>query len=203
MIKSCADKITSFLICSNTIDKDEEKIYSYGFEVMIAFIVNIVVILSIGCYLDLFLETILFLICYCSIRQFAGGYHAESYRNCLFVFIVLYLSNSFIVERLIYNKLQYLIMGFALISYIGISIISPLEHRNNPLSKNERKKYKNIVIYWTGLIFFCTTIASICFGRNRCLMYILSSINCIFIMQLLGIINKNIKGGGKKYGQNC
>lgn len=34
MIKSCAEKVTSFLVCNETIESDE-------FETLIAFIVNI------------------------------------------------------------------------------------------------------------------------------------------------------------------
>ena len=41
MIKSCAEKVTSFLVCNETIESDEFEIYVYGFETLIAFIVNI------------------------------------------------------------------------------------------------------------------------------------------------------------------
>lgn len=47
MVESCANKITSFLICSKTIEEKEYDLYLYGFKTLIAFIVNIVVILFI------------------------------------------------------------------------------------------------------------------------------------------------------------
>ena len=48
MVESCANKITSFLICSKTIEEKEYDLYLYGFKTLIAFIVNIVVILFIA-----------------------------------------------------------------------------------------------------------------------------------------------------------
>lgn len=51
MFKRYAEKMTSVLICNNMIDNNESKVYSYGFEILIAFIVNITTMLFIGFYL--------------------------------------------------------------------------------------------------------------------------------------------------------
>ena len=48
MFKSYASKITSFLIENKEINQDDYEVYKYGFEVLIAFIVNIAIVLSIG-----------------------------------------------------------------------------------------------------------------------------------------------------------
>ncbi|HFL3544249.1 accessory gene regulator B family protein [Clostridioides difficile] len=48
MFKRYAEKMTSVLICNNMIDNNESKVYSYGFEILIAFIVNITTMLFIG-----------------------------------------------------------------------------------------------------------------------------------------------------------
>ena len=42
MFKSYASKITSFLIENKEINQDDYEVYKYGFEVLIAFIVNII-----------------------------------------------------------------------------------------------------------------------------------------------------------------
>ena len=46
MFKSYASKITSFLIENKEINQDDYEVYKYGFEVLIAFIVNIAIVLS-------------------------------------------------------------------------------------------------------------------------------------------------------------
>lgn len=59
------------------IEIDDFEIYRYGFETLIYFIVNISVALLIGIIFDRFIHTIVFLSCYCTLRQFTGGYHAK------------------------------------------------------------------------------------------------------------------------------
>lgn len=98
MFKSYASKITSFLIENKEINQDDYEVYKYGFEVLIAFIVNIAIVLSIGLLFNKIFYSIAFLICYCPIRQFAGGYHANNYTKCLLIFILIFILtiNTFI-----------------------------------------------------------------------------------------------------------
>ena len=178
MVESCANKITSFLICSKTIEEKEYDLYLYGFKTLIAFIVNIVVILFIGYILNRFKETALFLLCYCPIRQFTGGYHADNYKKCLLSFILIYIGNVYFIEVLMS------------LSYIGIYFLSPLEHRNNPLSKKEKLKYKKIaMLLISGVLLF--SIIGINFNLTyRCSIYVASVIICIFTMLILGMIKQ-------------
>lgn len=76
MIKSLSNKITSFLVCNNSIDNEDCEICSYGLEVLISSLINTVIVLFIGAILGKFMQTVVFIVCYCSIRQFSGGYHA-------------------------------------------------------------------------------------------------------------------------------
>ena len=98
MFKSYASKITSFLIENKEINQDDYEVYKYGFEVLIAFIVNIAIVLSIGLLFNKIFYSIAFLICYCPIRQFAGGYHANNYTKCLLIFILIFINYKYIIE---------------------------------------------------------------------------------------------------------
>lgn len=80
MIKSLSYKFTNLFVNNEIIDKKDFEIYRYGLETLIYFIVNISVALFIGIIFDRFIHTIVFLSCYCTLRQFTGGYHA---RGCV------------------------------------------------------------------------------------------------------------------------
>lgn len=192
MVKAYADKITSYLIKRETIKDEEFEIYSYGFETLIAFIVNIVSILTVGYMLDRFIETLIFLCFYCPIRQFSGGFHAENYRRCLLVFITLYLYNTYFLYKIIHNNKTVLMILITIISYIGIIYLSPQEHRNNPLSNEERKKYKKIVIHISSFLLFLSFMGINYTVTYEYAMYASSVIVCIFIMLILGIIKKGV-----------
>ncbi|GAA0237240.1 accessory gene regulator ArgB-like protein [Metaclostridioides mangenotii] len=192
MIKSCADKVTSYLIERETIEDEEFEIYSYGFETLIAFVVNIAVILIIGYMLNKFNETLLFLCFYCPIRQFSGGFHAENYRRCLLVFITLYLSNTYILDKLMNLNTDIFITIISIISYVGIVFLSPQEHRNNPLSNKERKKYIKIVTYLSSFLLVISFFGIRYAVTYEYAMYAFSVIVCIFIMLILGILKKGV-----------
>ncbi|HBF4548203.1 TPA: accessory gene regulator B family protein, partial [Clostridioides difficile] len=89
MIKSLARKATLFLLDNKSIKLNQYELYLYGFETLIALIINILVILLVSIILSKFIETVLFLLVYCTIRQFTGGYHAENHFKCLLVFLLV------------------------------------------------------------------------------------------------------------------
>lgn len=198
MIKLYAEKITSFLICNKTIDPKDYNIYLYGFETLIAFLVNISVILTIGFTFGRFVHTLLFLGCYCPIRQFAGGYHADNYKKCLFVFIIIYLINILLLNNLRYKNMNEIILGVTFMSYIGIWILAPREHRNNPLSYKEKSHYKNVVRCLISVILISVLIGIDIKYVYEYALYAASAIVWTFIMLNLAILKdyrryKNMK----------
>ena len=103
MFKSYASKITSFLIENKEINQDDYEVYKYGFEV---------IVLSIGLLFNKIFYSIAFLICYCPIRQFAGGYHANNYTKCLLIFILIFIltiNTSSNVDSQIYTLMIFII----------------------------------------------------------------------------------------------
>lgn len=194
MVESIANKITSFLISNKAIEEKESELYSYAFSILIAFLVNISAILIIAYSLNIFKETVLFLLCYCPIRQFTGGYHADNYKRCLLAFMLLYIVNICFVEFVFYYKLDYLILFEMIMSYIGICFLAPLEHRNNPLSKKELKIFKRVAVVLASIVVFLVWIGIRYNNAYKFIYYVASSIICIFIMLIMGIIKQEFGG---------
>ena len=141
MVESCANKITSFLICSKTIEEKEYDLYLYGFKTLIAFIVNIVVILFIGYILNRFKETALFLLCYCPIRQFTGGYHADTHVGCNVCYCGTYMISLLMLRIQMYVRGTIITWLIALAGYLIIVLNAPLEHHNKKLTMEQKEKY--------------------------------------------------------------
>jgi len=106
------------------------------------------------------------------------------------VFLSIYIVNILVIDKLISLELTTPIVVMAFISYIVIPFLVPQEHRNNPLSKSEVKKYKKIVIYLSSFLFVTSTIGINFTITKECATYTASVIVCIFIMLILGIIKK-------------
>ena len=106
MIKSLSDKITSFLVCNNSIDNEESEVCSYGLEVLISSLINLVIILLIGAILGKLMQTVVFVACYCSIRQFSGGYHASSCMVNVFLHFMYVYSYCIDCRKYIFNTFK-------------------------------------------------------------------------------------------------
>ena len=145
MFKKLAYKFANILVNNEVIANDDLEIYRYGFETLIYFIVNISVALLIGIIFDKFIHTIMFLSCYCTLRQFTGGYHARNYTECTMTFAVSYILIIMITNSIDIYRVKYLLIILLLISMTIIYKVAPLEHRNKPLSINEKMKYKKII----------------------------------------------------------
>ena len=194
MFKSYASKITSFLIENKEINQDDYEVYKYGFEVLIAFIVNIAIVLSIGLLFNKIFYSIAFLICYCPIRQFAGGYHANNYTKCLLIFILIFIltiNTSSNVDSQIYTLMIFII---STLSYTGI-FIAPIEHRNNPLTLREIKKYKKISRILAGVVYILTLIFMEIDKLRELSAYTCSSLFWINMMLCLGVLKQLFSKG--------
>lgn len=180
MFKKLANKITNILIENEIIEKNEFEIYTYGFEMLIYFIVNISIALFIGIIFNKFIHTIIFLSCYCTLRQFTGGYHARNYIECTLTFVLIYLSTIFISNNIYIDK--YILIFMLISSIIIIYKISPLEHRNKPLNIDEKKHYKKIA---TKLTLVISSISILCIEFNIFKEYIIFSLFAIVWITIL------------------
>ncbi|RDY22947.1 accessory regulator [Romboutsia maritimum] len=190
MIKSYANKITSFLICNEAIDSEEYGIYTYGFEVLFASIINLTIIIGTGIIFDKFLHTLVFLGCYCPIRQFAGGYHADNHKRCILNFFCIFLLTIVMADCLDFIGFRSLIIFIAILNSISIYILAPIEHRNNPLSDAEKTKFKKITRILTTLLLM-TIIISIHFGTlYEYTLYGVLALFWINVMLILTLIKK-------------
>ena len=190
MFKKLSYKFANLLVKNKVIENYDFEIYRYGFETLIYFIVNISVALFIGIVFDRFIHTIIFLCCYCTLRQFTGGYHARNYTECTLTFAVIYLMTIFIINNIDIDKYKYLLILTMVISVFIIYKLSPLEHRNKPLSKVEKKNYKEVVIKLTTFISSIVIISLVYNIFEGYMIYLLFSIVWISILLLIGFITK-------------
>lgn len=192
MFKRLSYKFANILINNEVIENDDFEIYRYGFETLIYFIVNILVALLIGIIFDRFVHTIIFLSCYCTLRQFTGGYHARNYTECTLTFIAIYLITIFIANNIDIDNYKYLLILLMIVSIFIIYKLSPLEHRNKPLSEYEKKNYKKVVVKLTIFISGIVIISLVFNIFEKHMIYSLFSMVWTSILLIIGIINKEL-----------
>ncbi len=162
MIKLVSKKLLDYIVSCEVINDNQEErdYYQYGIEVFVSTILGIFLILLLGLLMNSFLESILFLITFIPIRQYTGGYHANTYFKCNFCLCI-----SFLTVEILYHYTANLLPPFfpLIISIIFIStvlIFCPIENKNKPLNKNKIVFYKiiSIVIYLTDILIGITLL---------------------------------------------
>ena len=161
MIKSMSNKICNYLIKLNIIKKEEITIYKYGCELFLNGCINLFFLVLVGAMFQIIPETIFFLVVFCNIRIYAGGYHATTHSRCIFCTIIGFILLMQIVPYLINAEL--LLFVLMIISFIVIWVLAPISDKNKPLKENEMNRYKkktrfllvNVIFMVFGLYIFC------------------------------------------------
>jgi accessory gene regulator B len=150
MIRRVTVKLSEYLGNNGFIEREEEDVYQYGIEILIATIINFILILALGLLFHRFFHTVVFLVSYCSIRQIAGGYHAKSHSQCIVTFFLGYLSLLLFLKWNPVEKINILIIVGWIASFLLIYFLAPIEDKNHPLERDEciilAKKSKILMI---------------------------------------------------------
>lgn len=169
MFTYVTEKIVSNMEKQNMIQTDRRNIYKYGINQMLNMLLNIATFLVIGLLFHMEFETVIFTAAYIPLRIYAGGFHAKTPFKCWIVSAVMLLLVLLVMK---YADLSlYVYDMLALIGTVVILVLSPVEDKNKPLDKIEKKIYKKRCM-WTLvaellifiiLRFFQRNTVSICF----------------------------------------
>jgi len=182
MIEHISEMILRYLINAGVAKKNEEEIayYKYGIEITISSILNVVLILLIGVISKSVLESVLFLSCFIPLRQFTGGYHADTYFKCNSMFAALFIL-LLIVYKLTYDKISFygcvLIALFSIIIYISEC---PIEHHNKQLTSSQKIRNKRLAVI-LGVLYGITGVLSKVLLFNTGLIY-------LYTMMLISVL---------------
>jgi len=152
---SIADLTASFLVRKNIVQQKKQEIYAYGFELIIATILNGICVLVAALVMGVVPETVLMLVPFMLLRTNAGGFHAKSHAGCIVGFTLVYVFGVIAVKN---------IPGHAAIPYISlifssmvVLFIGALAHQNRPVTDKEYKYFKrkariiSVILLFVGL----------------------------------------------------
>lgn len=131
------------------------KILKYGLHVVYSTILGFLGIIACGIILNSSKYAFLFLLFYCPLRLFIGGYHAKTNSFCITLFILAFI----VILNINYHLTFYIPSGlFLVIYFLLIYFGAPVGSIKNPLSKKQCIKMKKISIF----LFFLLSLI-LCF----------------------------------------
>lgn len=160
MYRKWSIKLTSSLLQREIINADDIKVYEYSIKVLISDIVYFLIAFLTAIISKTILESVLFFLGFFSVRKVAGGYHANSYGMCHFLFwlnqVIMILLSKFLIATY-YRQATFL---FLIIGTICILAFAPIENENKPFSSKEKKKFACLSRIIAVLTLFTITVLS-------------------------------------------
>lgn len=174
------DKIYKFML--NQSIKMDYDLFSYGYHIFMTYCLYLSLIIPISIIHKTFLETILFLIVFVSLRQYLGGIHFNNSFVCLIVSLIVA-----IIIPLISNKIGnvpiFLRALVIVISFLCINLIGPVDHINKRLSVNEKRLFKiksnKILLFYLMFEIFLYPLFLVEYGNTVLFTIFIMNINLI------------------------
>lgn len=144
MTEKIMENVWKGMKTTGNVDEEDKEIYLFGFYQGLIFLLNLVTALLTGIILNMFLESVLFLICFIPLRIFAGGYHAKTQFRCyvmstvttvILLYLIAFLQKNMGVEAI----------ALYIIATCIIWKLAPVQDKNKPLDLDEQKKYRKRV----------------------------------------------------------
>ena len=130
----------------------------------------------------------MFLSVFILVRQYTGGYHADTYVRCNAAFVLTYLLTVGIWIFCRVHDLKVAVWFILLGAYIIMAVLAPVENKNKPLDDEEVKKYK-----WKSIVIYSAFLAADITGvfYEVCL-YIKIILIIIVVLMVLGKFKENL-----------
>ncbi len=187
MIAEISEKISSFILSnSDNSNKELKSIYKYGIEIFISSLLNIFLIFIIGFVTDTLIQSLWFLICFIPLRQFTGGWHANTYFKCNLIFCISYI--LIILFSFLFSHIEnaYLIFILLLTGLLPVIILSPVENKNKKIKNRKKLKFLSTVLY----IIFSITSLCFYFFYKEISFIILFTLLCVSIAVIAGRLSE-------------
>lgn len=143
MIKYIANSLTRNFIENNILNEENKDVCVYGLEIGISTLTSIFCVLLVSFFRNELLGGLIYLLFYCSLRTFAGGYHAKTHRSCILTFLFLYIGVMLFSRWSIFSHTG----GVSVMLFTHIAVVfllKTVDAINNPFSKGGRKKLHRI-----------------------------------------------------------
>ncbi|MFR5169280.1 accessory gene regulator ArgB-like protein [uncultured Ruminococcus sp.] len=173
-----------FLCKKEIVEQEMAEVYQYGFEIIFSTLIGFFITIAIGAVFRMFLVSLVYYFAFVALRQFTGGYHANTYLKCNLIFAA---STTFIfgmAKIVAYGtypiSFHVLLLFFSL---VAIWFKTPVENENKPLSE-EQKICNHRISMIVAVIFSGIS----CFAYQKWVLISATIALTLFVIALMAVI---------------
>lgn len=195
MIHNLSNNIAIFFYKNNLIENNDIAICCYGMELIISTFVGFISIIFTSFFLNDISFGVLYLLYIVPIRMNVGGYHANSYSKCNFVFLCFFII-AYICYRN-FNGKQYEVLNYInLMSSVLVYKLVPLENKNKTVNDFKKIMFKKSSVS----IYVLCSIVGIAL-KKMCFINILTIV--LANTTILLLIGKGVALYENKFEEKC
>jgi accessory gene regulator B len=142
MIHFVAERVAAGFVSRRLIEKADDDIYVYAFEIILSTAANICVSLIISLLFHQLIEGILFTAVFVAFRRFVGGHHAQSHLACILTYAAIFTVAMALIAFVPHECYMVGSVILCLVSCPLIYAMAPIEHKNKPISAQLTKKLR-------------------------------------------------------------
>ena len=158
MFARCAEIVTTYFVRKEIITKDDKEIYGYGFEILLSSVFSVALTIIIGFIANRLIDSLVFLVVYCSLRMEAGGFHASTHFRCILLFISVFVITMNVASNIVIVNMI-IIAPLLLCCILLFCIFAPVENKEIKFQAELKRRLRlkaNILLIMYILIFgFC------------------------------------------------
>ena len=140
MLLQVSQKLVSIWRQERLIPSNNEEIYVYGVQLLLATALNTSCIILVSCLAQRYFAWLPILFGFIPFRVTSGGYHARTPLTCTLMFCGFYLAVMIAVENIQPLYLDRTLLFNSIISFVTVLICSPIPASNKPLTEPEKKR---------------------------------------------------------------
>jgi accessory gene regulator B len=181
MLHNFSEDVVYFLIRRRILDVQKRAVYTYGMEVLLlngGVLLSTFIISLLGKSL---VHYFLFVLVFCSLRMFAGGYHADTAGKCFL------LSNGIYVITVVLHKLlqipqtEFIWLGIGILSIVGIFFAGSMERDTSKVSEKKHKNHEKKLRLL--LLFDLILLGGLCVRESEYLNSVAISLFLVVLLQ--------------------
>lgn len=183
MLNVAATHIADLLLIRAKEQKYSRDVYVYGIEVFISNFLNVLAIFIISCLLSDGIMGLVFLLVFCPLRVFTGGYHAKTYGKCFMVgnisFLIVYGLNDFLWAKIPLNVVWCILVIVSLYILDGAPIINPLQAVNERIQRRSHRFAKYLLVIDAIILLLLS------FGNRRLMGMVFWTIGLVAVFMIV------------------
>lgn len=146
-MEKMAKRLTDWLITKEAVSIDEKELYEFGIFHLLLNIIDTVSILLLAVLFHEVMPTVFYIICFCTLRKYAGGYHAKTVFTCYLLTLTAALGMLVLLRQ--FDFIAPVQFAIWFISGMIILLFSPIQNVNKILDDIEKVIYqKRTIITW-------------------------------------------------------